>query len=223
MSKQEYRVVSTHRHTGTTQPVDDEVLVRVRVAITSMFTPEPSPAYKYDWSLSGGIAEYQIVEPITDDGWIDWAGGECPVAPDTIVSVRFGDLEACSTTGAAKTYRWGHAGNRSDILAYKVVEEAPAAKPEASGGGKLSGNHYYRVDVSDPISAEIEPYTAECADIIEALGMTFNEGEAFKALWRLAAARQGRGKAGAKPQYDADKVAHYGARVAACVKRETGA
>ncbi len=87
-------------------------------------------------------------------------------------------------------------------------------KPTTSGGGKLSGDHYYRVQVPSPISPELVPYIAECADIIEALGMTFNEGETFKAVWRLAAARQGRGKAGGDPQYDADKVAHYGARVA---------
>lgn len=85
-----------------------------------------------------------------------------------------------------------------------------------SGGGKLTGNHYYRVTVVEPIAPDVPPYTAECADIIEALGMTFNEGEAFKAIWRLAAARQGRVKAtGSGPKYDADKVAHYGARIAA--------
>jgi len=91
---------------------------------------------------------------------------------------------------------------------------APNA-PAASGGGKLAGDHYYRVRVAQPMSPELQPYAAECADIIEALGMTFNEGEAFKALWRLAAARQGRVKAGGTPLYDADKVAHYGVRVAA--------
>ena len=95
-----------------------------------------------------------------------------------------------------------------------------------SGGGKLAGDHYYRVTVAAPISPELDPYTAECADIIEALNMTFNEGENFKAIWRLAAARQGRGKVGNKPQYDADKAAHYGARVAAQTRaqvRATGA
>jgi hypothetical protein len=94
--------------------------------------------------------------------------------------------------------------------------------PPPLTGGKLSGDHYYRVDVAEPISPELQPYSAECADIIEALGMTFNEGEAFKALWRLAAARQGRGKPGNRAQYDADKVAHYGARVAAQTKRLQG-
>lgn len=86
-------------------------------------------------------------------------------------------------------------------------------------GSALSGNHYYRVEVVAPISPELPPYSAECADIIEALGMTFNEGECFKAIWRGAAARQGRGKPGNSPQYDADKAAHYGARVAAQLKK----
>lgn len=108
----------------------------------------------------------------------------------------------------------------------ELIEDAPQAQQPiqaesavASGGGKLTGNHYYRVQVDAPISAEVQPYVAECADIIEALNMTFNEGEAFKAIWRLAAARQGRGKAGNKPEYDADKAAHYGARIAAQVRK----
>lgn len=102
----------------------------------------------------------------------------------------------------------------------RTVRQLPDACEFKSVGGKLSGNHYYRVQVTEPISPEVAPYSAECADIIEALGMTFNEGEAFKALWRLAAARQGRGKPGNTAQYDADKVAHYGARVAAQTKKE---
>lgn len=99
------------------------------------------------------------------------------------------------------------------------IGEIHAAVVADLTGGKLSGDHYYRVAVAEPIAPDVQPYTAECADIIEALGMTFNEGEAFKAIWRLAAARRGRGKPGNKPQYDADKAAHYGARIAACVKR----
>lgn len=93
-------------------------------------------------------------------------------------------------------------------------------EPAQLTGGKLAGDHYYRVQVLDPISPELKPYTAECADIIEALDMTFNEGEAFKALWRLAAARQGRGKPGNKPEYDGDKAGHYGSRVAAQTRRK---
>jgi hypothetical protein len=84
-----------------------------------------------------------------------------------------------------------------------------------SGGGKLGApENYYLARIESPMSKELPAYVCECGDIIEALDMTFNEGEAFKALWRLARARQGFGKPGAAHQYDADKVAHYGARVA---------
>lgn len=103
-------------------------------------------------------------------------------------------------------------------LTSQLPEPGPITMIEAeeqdSGGGKLKGYHYYRVEVKAPIAPDVEPYIAECSDIIEALDMTFNEGEAFKALWRLAAARQGRGKPGNKPEYDADKAEHYGHRTA---------
>ena len=48
---------------------------------------------------------------------------------------------------------------------------------------KLSGglNNWYVVQVKNPQRKEQEPYQAECEDIIQALGMTFDEGCAFKA------------------------------------------
>lgn len=104
---------------------------------------------------------------------------------------------------------------------FVAAQDALRQVPKLSGG-KMAGDHYYRVQVPQPISPELQPYAAECADIIEALGMTFNEGEAFKAIWRLASARQGRGKPGNKAQYDADKAAHYGARIAAQTKAHDG-
>lgn len=147
-----------------------------------------------------------------NDEWIEWKGGKPPVKPNIKVEVLLenGDLHKST----ANNFYWGHHGDGGDIVGYRIIDEA--AKPH---GGKLSGKHYYRVDVSEPISPELSPYSAECADIIEALGMTFNEGECFKALWRMAAARQGNGNPGADAQYDADKVAHYGQRVAAQTKR----
>ena len=117
-------------------------------------------------------------------------------------------------THALGCWEWGP---RHYECALRKIKEDDMS---ALNGGKLSGNHYYRIAVAEPMSDELQPYTAECADIIEALGMTFNEGEAFKAIWRLAASRQGNGKPGNRAEYDADKVAHYGARVAVQVKRE---
>lgn len=125
---------------------------------------------------------------------------------------RGAELLAAEATLHRMGYTWEGGGEWKPSLGKAPAQYAPDS---ASGGGKLKGDHYYRVDVASPISPELVPYSAECADIIEALQMTFNEGEAFKALWRLAAARLGKGKPGSKAQYDADKVAHYGARVAA--------
>ncbi len=82
---------------------------------------------------------------------------------------------------------------------------------------KLSGglNNYYVVSIKNPQRKEQEPYQAECEDIIQALGMTFDEGCAFKALWRNAAARMGNGKPGNTTVYDCEKLVHYANRLLA--------
>ena len=82
---------------------------------------------------------------------------------------------------------------------------------------KLSGglNNYYVVSIKNPQRKEQEPYQAECEDIIQALGMTFDEGCAFKALWRNAAARMGNGKPGNKALYECEKLVHYANRILA--------
>ena len=56
---------------------------------------------------------------------------------------------------------------------------------------------------------------AECNDIIEALGMNYAEGNAFKAIWRRAAARTlGKAKKGYEDGlYDAQKVEFFGKRL----------
>lgn len=85
-------------------------------------------------------------------------------------------------------------------------------------GGSVS---YYAVDINRPLDKKSGPYKAECQDIIDALGMDFNEGCAFKAIWRRAAARNlGLRKKGYDDGlYDAQKVEFYGMRMVA--KAET--
>ena len=87
-----------------------------------------------------------------------------------------------------------------------------AESPEYSGGSV----NYYKVDIKSPTTAGAFPYTAECNDIIEALGMNYAEGNAFKAIWRRAAQETlGLRKAGAKDDglYDAQKVEFFGKRL----------
>jgi len=56
---------------------------------------------------------------------------------------------------------------------------------------------------------------AECNDIIEALRMEYDVANAFKAAWRIAALRQGRGKPRATEIYDAEKIVFFGERMIA--------
>lgn len=79
--------------------------------------------------------------------------------------------------------------------------------------------NYYLVQVTHPQRASQEPYQAECEDIIQALGMSFDEGCLFKALWRTAAARLGNGKPGQKALYDAEKMVHYAGRILKLTQR----
>jgi len=96
--------------------------------------------------------------------------------------------------------------------------EANMANEEYTGG-KTS---YYEVTITLPTKEGRAPYVAECNDIIEALNMTFAEGEAFKAVWRRAAARLGRRKAGYDGgKYDADKVAFFGQRMAVQARQDS--
>jgi hypothetical protein len=73
-------------------------------------------------------------------------------------------------------------------------------------GGQVN---YYVVPVPHPRRKDQAPYNAECEDIISELGMTFDEGCEFKAIWRTAAARKGKTKPGHSSVYDAEKRVHY--------------
>jgi hypothetical protein len=82
-------------------------------------------------------------------------------------------------------------------------------EPKLTGGS----SSYYTVTVDRPTSGGA-PYVAECNDIIEALNMEYDVANAFKAAWRIAALRQGKGKPGQdNPTYDAEKVVFFGNRI----------
>ena len=80
-----------------------------------------------------------------------------------------------------------------------------------TGGSSL----YYSVEVYNPTTEGVEPYIAECNDLIEALDMNYAEGNAFKAIWRLCAGRLGFGKEGQTSLYDAQKLLFFGERIVA--------
>ena len=92
---------------------------------------------------------------------------------------------------------------------------AKSAMKDVSSGGD---NDYWLIEVTHP--KRLKSYTAECEDLIEVMGMSFQEGEAFKAIWRKCKDRMGDGKPGDTPLRNAEKVAHFGGRMVAIEKRK---
>lgn len=87
-----------------------------------------------------------------------------------------------------------------------------------SSGGKVN---YYLAWVADPQREGQSPYNAECEDIIESLGMTFDEANIFKEIWRTANERtHGLGKIGNTPLRSAQKLVHYSNRILRKAERE---
>ncbi len=88
------------------------------------------------------------------------------------------------------------------------VEIKGTLDPEHTGGSV----NYYKVHVDNPTTLP-EAYDAEANDIIESLGLTFAEGNLFKAIWRMAADRNGKKKKGNNSVYDAEKLVFFAERV----------
>lgn len=85
-----------------------------------------------------------------------------------------------------------------------------------------SGGHceYYHCEVTHPQNPnQSAPYIANCEDIIQALGLTFDEGCEFKSIWRRGRGRQGFVKAESTPLRDAVKAVHYANRVLSLEER----
>lgn len=78
-------------------------------------------------------------------------------------------------------------------------------------------NNYWLLAVEDP--KRLDPYVVEAEDLIEHLELNFAEATVLKSIWRLAKLRQGLGKPGSSPLYEAEKVEYYGKRVLAIVRR----
>ena len=162
-----------------------------------------------------------------DSGWLKWEGGECPVPEQT--AVEYETRKGSIGVGIARDLRWKHLPLDGDILAYRILKEAPTSNvtdtdeegpiPEYTGGS----SSYYKVDVANPVSAG-DPYTVGCQDVIEALDMSFSEGNIFKAIWRICAAKKGKAKKGyVDSVYDLEKIIFFAQRELQIEKMKRGA
>lgn len=55
-------------------------------------------------------------------GWIEWSGGECPIADDkTLFDVQLRAGATFCNENEATGWRWIHSGLPGDIIAYRVL------------------------------------------------------------------------------------------------------
>jgi hypothetical protein len=125
------------------------------------------------------------------------------------------------TCGKAQLYccpnQWlDSAYSLSELKAFDDYEERVFVDLGSSGGN----TDYYTVKITHPKRLEVSE--VECEDIIRHLNMTFDEGEAFKAIWRNAALRMGGGKPGDTEIRNGEKVEHYGKGMQLDAKRRAG-
>lgn len=164
----------------------------------------------------------------------DWAGYSIPLA----IHLHGGVVTnvVASGNGENKVFVSASSGSQSawfyeeDLILLNVNEEradedrvavAVSSKEEEDTEYTGGSSSYYKVYVKHPTTLG-EPYEAECNDIIEALNMTFAEGNAFKAIWRKAKARQGVKKKGYdNGVYDSEKVVFFGKRMLVEAKDES--
>jgi hypothetical protein len=53
--------------------------------------------------------------------WIDWKGGECPVAYDAVTQIK--TRGGRTATGEAMNFSWDHFCDWADIIAYRVIDQ----------------------------------------------------------------------------------------------------
>ncbi len=105
---------------------------------------------------------------------------------------------------------YGHPYEKGNKAKKPKGTKAKAKGAEYTGGS----SSYYRKYIEKPTTPGTDPYIAECNDIIEALNMNFAEGNIFKAIWRMCAARLGKTKKGyTDGRYDAEKVLFFAERL----------
>lgn len=62
----------------------------------------------------------------SNDGWIEWKGGDCPVPVGALVDVKHKDGDRYFNQQAGRVYAedWEHSGCFADIIAYRLSHQA---------------------------------------------------------------------------------------------------
>lgn len=77
---------------------------------------------------------------VCHNGWIQWAGGECPVDSDAIVEVkcRWHNQRQYNNDRAGDFY-WAHTGSNADIIAYRLQQPTKSEQVRADAWRSYAG------------------------------------------------------------------------------------
>lgn len=70
--------------------------------------------------------------------WIEWIGGECPVADDVLVEAKL--RSGHSGARHSQTWNWRHYASIADIVAYRVIDQ-----PKQRSDGSLTREEVLRM------------------------------------------------------------------------------
>lgn len=159
-------------------------------------------------------SQLELVENSSDkeeSGWIEWSGGECPVAADVIVQCMMRGGEDVGFWHMAELkggeWDWSHTNHPGDIVSYRVVEEA---KEEFTPGTTTA-------DVGEPVqedsgsAATSKHYNSMSVQPIEVWQMVLTPEEfigALKSQVMKYSIRAG-SKAGESSEKDSRKASQY--------------
>jgi len=132
---------------GYMSAVDEALISNQLGTVDSFATPQEALAALVQWEISVAIdptvnGGYRLAKDavdhspdagkMADDGWVEWRGGECPIANDTDTWVRLRDdseSEMCLAGG----FQWAHLGDDTDIVAYKIDRLGAGTVPPVAG------------------------------------------------------------------------------------------
>ncbi len=94
------------------------------------------------------------------DGWIQWAGGDCPVDSDAIVEVKFQwHNQHQYNNDRAGDFDWAHTGRSSDIIAYRMHQQTKSEQVRAEAWRSYAGmtENDEEDDLNECIGQDVAP------------------------------------------------------------------
>ena len=140
-----------YRHPYTGQPCDKRGIFTDSHRSEYAYTPISRDQYEAALAASKAVVGH--------NGWIDWAGGECPVDSDTIVEVKYRKPNPYQLNNdRAGDFTWSHDGSGDDIIAYLLPHphEVKTAGIDVQRDEVKSNDAQLEADLNDCIGQGIQ-------------------------------------------------------------------